>query len=99
MGSRRPHGGAVVTSLLVLTLVVVVPLLSFLVDLYLLDAARTRCRITVIAQPPPDDAPTTTLPPVTATQADLSWRWPAPKEPTTTPASPPDAPLPQPARR
>ena len=34
-----------------------------------------------------------------ATQADLSWRWPAPKEPTTTPASPPDAPLPQPARR
>jgi hypothetical protein len=46
-----------VTSLLVLTLVVVVPLLSFLVDLYLLDAARTRCRITVIAQPPPDDTP------------------------------------------
>jgi hypothetical protein len=56
VGSRRPHGGAV-TSLLVLTLVVVVPLLSFLVDLYLLDAARTRCRITVIAQPPPDDTP------------------------------------------
>ncbi len=107
MGRRRAQAGAIVTSsLLVLVSVVVLPLLSFLVDLYLLDAARTRRRITHIAQPPADDSAQpqpddpTTHPSVTAAQGDLSWRWPAPKEPPAVPpGSPPDAPLPLPARR
>jgi hypothetical protein len=46
-----------VTSLLVVISVAVVPLLSFLVDLYLLDIARTRRELTTIAQPPPRDDP------------------------------------------
>jgi hypothetical protein len=91
VGSRRPHGGAV-TSLLVLTLVVVVPLLSFLVDLYLLDAARTRCRITVIAQPPPDDTPGHDPTPVTATKGPAS-------KSRLRPGLTADTLLPQPARR
>jgi len=68
VGGSRPHGGAVVISPLVLTSVVIVPLLSFLFDLYLLDAACIRRRITAIAQPPPDDTPTHLPTPVTATQ-------------------------------
>jgi len=41
----------VVTSLLVLVSVVVLPLLSLLVDLMLLDTQRTLRRITAIARP------------------------------------------------
>jgi hypothetical protein len=80
-----------VTSLLVLTCVVVLPLASLLLDLYLLDAARTRRHITAITQPPPDDDPgPTTQPSATAAEGDLTWRWPAPKEaPAATPCSPP----------
>jgi len=68
----------VVTSLLVLTCVVILPLLSLLVDLILLDAARARRRITAIVQPQTDDTATR---PSVAAQGDLPWRWPAPKVP------------------
>lgn len=86
------------TSLLVLTSVVVLPLLSLLVDLALLETARTRSCLMAIAQPKPDDA--TTRSSVTATHSHPSWQGPAPKEePATVPGSPLDAPLLVPARR
>jgi hypothetical protein len=48
------------TSTLVLTAVVVLPLASLLVDLALLDAARSRQRITTLAQTPADEPITST---------------------------------------
>jgi len=44
------RGSAAVTSLLVLTSVVVLPFMSLLFDLVLLEAARTRSRLMAIAQ-------------------------------------------------
>jgi hypothetical protein len=83
-----------VTSLLVLTCVVVLPLASLLLDLYLLDAARTRRHITAITQPPPDDDPApTTQPSATAAQGDLTWRWPAQRRRRPRPRARPRRPL------
>jgi hypothetical protein len=67
-----------VTSLLVLTSVVVLPLLSLLVDLALLETALTRSRLMAIAQPEPSDA--TTGSSVTAAHGDPSWQRPDSKE-------------------
>jgi hypothetical protein len=86
------------TSLLVLTSVVVLPLLSLLVDLALLETAQTRSRLMAIAQPKPDDA--TTESSVTAAHGDPSLQRPDPKEqPATAPDSPLDGPLVALARR
>jgi hypothetical protein len=80
------------TSLLVLTSVVVLPLLSLLFDLALLETARTRSRLMAIAQPKPGDA--TTESSVTAAHSHPSWQGPAPKEePAIAPGSPLDGPL------
>jgi len=81
-----------VTSLLVLTCVVVLPLLSLLVDLVLLDAARTRRRITAITQQGDSNPDPPTQPAGTGAQGDLSWRWPAPKEPPAAPQVRPQTP-------
>lgn len=80
------------TSLLVLTCVVVLPLLSLLVDLVLLDAARTRRRITAITQQGDSNPDPPTQPAGTGAQGDLSWRWPAPKEPPAAPQVRPQTP-------
>jgi len=53
----------VVTSLLVLVSVVVLPLLSLLVDLALLDTQRTLRRITAIARQDQDPTPPIPSPP------------------------------------
>ncbi len=78
------------TSLLVLVSVVVLPLLSLLVDLMLLDTQRTLRRITAIAR---QDQDSTSTDSITAAQGDLTRRWPNPKEPTATTGSPPNTPL------
>ena len=86
------------TSLLVLTSVVVLPLLSLLVDLALLDTALTRWRLMAIAQPEPSDA--TTGSSATAPHGHQSWQRPDSKEePGAAPSSPHDGPLPALARR
>lgn len=86
------------TSLLVLTSVVVLPLLSLLVDLALLETARTRSCLMAIAQPKPGDA--TTGSSVTTAHSNPSSQGPAPEEePATAPGSRLDGPLLAMARR
>jgi hypothetical protein len=87
-----------VTSLLVLTSVVVLPLLSLLIDLALLDTALTRSRLMAIAQPEPSDTTTGSL--TTAPHGHPSWQRPDSKEePGAAPGSPLDGPLPALVRR
>jgi len=76
--------------------VVVLPLLSLLIDLALLDTQRTLRRITAIARQGEDPTPTHS---VAAAQGDLTRRWPSPEEPTAATGSPPNAPLLTLARR
>ena len=86
------------TSLLVLTSVLVLPLLSLLVDLALLETAQTRSRLMTMAQPEPSDARTGSS--ATAAHADPSWQRPDSKaEPAVAPDSTLHGPLLALARR
>ena len=86
------------TSLLVLTSVVILPLLSLLVDLALLETAQTRSHLMAIAEPEPGDA--TTGSSVTAAHGDPPRQRPGSKEePAPAQGSSLDGPLPALARR
>lgn len=74
------------TSVLVLAAVVVLPLVSLLIDLVLLEAGCSRRHITALIQAPTYDPTATRL--LSAVTRDESYRQPTPESATTTQGSP-----------